>query len=334
MIGAVIYYGKNTLVAELPMGTLDLQMKLSSIGVGEPADRIPLKDDEERQLQVKLYASSPEEAHLLSLLTPNRSLADANTCADLLWQAEQRALPRLKCGLLADSYRSMDEFVEAAKKVFADCQTQETIQAGKSEDRDAVLEEFKKNPNIRVVVSCTRVVGVEYFPLPMNDPQLSAVFNRLDELGEGMYSLGIEACRYKDHWPDTFGEVLREEGLFALNALAAAFPPMEDYDKFCAVVEYADANTSKEYIALADHLDEFEFFPGARDLDDMAETWIDAHPYLNLSAELEEYFDFSAYGGDLQDEYDGKFVSNGYVYMEGSMRLENILDEAQDMDME
>ena len=40
MIGAVIYYGKNTLVAELPMGTLDLQMKLSSIGVGEPADRI------------------------------------------------------------------------------------------------------------------------------------------------------------------------------------------------------------------------------------------------------------------------------------------------------
>ena len=79
MIGAVIYYGKNTLVAELPMGTLDLQMKLSSIGVGEPADRIPLKDDEERQLQVKLYASSPEEARLLSLSTPDRTLAYANT---------------------------------------------------------------------------------------------------------------------------------------------------------------------------------------------------------------------------------------------------------------
>lgn len=48
MIGAVIYHGKNTLVAELPMGTMDLQMKLNSIGVGEPADRISLKDDEER----------------------------------------------------------------------------------------------------------------------------------------------------------------------------------------------------------------------------------------------------------------------------------------------
>ena len=65
MIGAVIYYGKNTLVAELPMGTLDLQMKLSSIGVGEPADCIPLKDDEERQLpklnrRVRLPLSAPE----------------------------------------------------------------------------------------------------------------------------------------------------------------------------------------------------------------------------------------------------------------------------------
>ena len=66
----------------------------------------------------------------------------------------------------------------------------------------------------------------------------------------------------------------------------------------------------------------------------LAETWIDSHPYLNLSAELEEYFDFSAYGGDLQDEYNGKFVSNGFVYMEGSMRLEDILEEAQDMDLE
>ena len=33
MIGAVIYYGKNTLVAELSIGTMDLQMKMSSIGV-------------------------------------------------------------------------------------------------------------------------------------------------------------------------------------------------------------------------------------------------------------------------------------------------------------
>ena len=184
------------------------------------------------------------------------------------------------------------------------------------------------------MVSCTRVVGTEFFSLPLNGPQLSAVFNRLDELGEGMYSLGIKACRYRDHWPDTFAEVLRDEGLFALNALAAALPPLEEYDKYCAVVEYADANSSGTYIALAEHLDDFDYYPGVRDLDDVAEEWISSQPYLSLSAELQEYFDYSAYGSDLQDEYGGAFVSGGYVFMQGMMRLEDILNEAQGMEMQ
>ena len=105
MIGAVIYNGNHTLVVDLPTESMDMQLKLRSVGVDLTADHILLSDEERDQLRVKLYASSPEEAHLLSLLTPERSLADANTCADLLWQAEQRALPRLKCGLLVDSYR-------------------------------------------------------------------------------------------------------------------------------------------------------------------------------------------------------------------------------------
>ena len=184
------------------------------------------------------------------------------------------------------------------------------------------------------MVSCTRVVGTEFFSLPLNDPQLSAVFNRLDELGDGMYSLGIKACRYKDHWPDTFAEVLREEGLFALNALAAAFPPLEDYDKYCAVVEYADANDSKAYIALAEHLDEFEFLPGVRDTEDVAREWLTKQNFLALSPELEEYFDFESYGSDLQDDYSGEFVSGGYVSMMGSMRLMEILSDSQDMDLQ
>ena len=332
MLGAVIYNGSSTAVIDLPAPSLDLESKLHSIGIIESAEKLPLKDEEGDQIRIKLYATSPEEAHLLSLLTPDRNLMETNMAAEMLQRAESEVQPRLKCGLLADRYATLTDFFNEAKLI-PQAQAQAKAVSKQLENEAKVMTDFQRDPNIRVVVSCTRVVGVEYFPLPMNDPQLSAVFNRLDELGEGMYSLGIEACRYKDHWPDTFGEVLREEGLFALNALAAAFPPMEDYDKFCAVVEYADANSSKAYIALADHLDEFEFFPGIRDEDDLAETWIDSHPYLNLSAELEEYFDFSAYGGDLQDEYNGKFVSNGFVYMEGSMRLEDILDEAQDMDM-
>ncbi len=38
MLGAVIRNGNNTLVVELPTGTMDLQTKLSSIGITQTAD--------------------------------------------------------------------------------------------------------------------------------------------------------------------------------------------------------------------------------------------------------------------------------------------------------
>ena len=333
MIGAVICNGSNTMVADLPAPSLDLENKHHSIGIIEPAEELRLSDEEGDQIRIKLYATSPEEAHLLSLLTPDRNLMEANLAAEMLQKAEREVQPRLKCGLLADRYTTLTDFFNEAKLV-PQAQAQAKLARKQLEDEAKVMTDFQRDPNIRVVVSCTRVVGQEFFCLPMNDPQLSAVFNRLDELGEGMYSLGIKACRYKDHWPDTFAEVLREEGLFALNALAAAFPPLEEYDKYCAVVEYADANSSGAYIALAEHLDDFDYYPGVRDLDDVAEEWISSQPYLSLSAELQEYFDYSAYGSDLQDEYGGEFVSGGYVFMQGMMRLEDILSEAQDFDLQ
>lgn len=60
MLGAVIRNGNNTLVVELPTGTMDLQLKLSSIGIDVPADRIQISDEDGDQIRVKLYASSPE----------------------------------------------------------------------------------------------------------------------------------------------------------------------------------------------------------------------------------------------------------------------------------
>ena len=333
MLGAVIYNGSSTAVIDLPAPSLDLESKLHSIDILKPADQLHLSDEEGEQIRIKLYATSPEEAHLLSLLTPDRNLMEANMAAEMLQRAESEVQPRLKCGLLADRYATLTDFFNEARMV-PQALAQARAVSKQQVDEARAMTDFQRDPNIRVVISCTHAGETEYFSLPLNDPQLSAVFERLDEIGEENYSLGIKACRYKDHWPDTFAEVLREEGLFALNALTAAFPPLEEYDKYCAVVEYADANSSGAYIALAEHLDDFDYYPGVRDLDDVAEEWISSQPYLSLSAELQEYFDYSAYGSDLQDEYGGEFVSGGYVFMQGMVRLEDILSEAQGMEMQ
>lgn len=344
MLEAIILYGKNTMVCDLPHDPLEFQNKLNSIGISLTADHIPLSDEDGNAIRVKLFASTPEEAHLLPLLTPEHSLSDANLSAILLHDAEVNSLPRLKCGLLSDSYSTLDDFINAAKDLFA---RERVSQAAQPETppqpkpgKDPVLEEYEHNPNIRLVVRCTHQGKTEMIPLPLNDPQLSAVYARLDSYGENSYSLGIEAIRYRGSWPGRFAKVLQDEGLFALNLFAASFPIMEEVNKFEAVVEYVEASEgmnvddSKTLIALADHLDDFTFYPGCMDTEDVGREYIFQSQFLQLSSELEEYFDYSSYGSDLQDEHNGEFVDGGYVFMEGMMRLEDVLRDCEDMDME
>jgi len=324
MLGAVIRNGNNTLVVELPTGTMDLQLKLSSIGIDVPADRIRISDEDGDQIRVKLYASSPEEAHLLSLLTAERSLSDANLCCEMLQRAEQKSLPRLKSCLLADSYHSLADYIEDAKKVFAEAEQRDV--------REEALAKFESDPNIRLVVSCAHEDGIEVLTLPMSERDCVAACSRLEEYGEGAVHK-IEACRYNRPWNEIFGTVLQDEGLYALNNFAAAFPYMEDLQAYEAVVEYAGVTDSRSLIKLADHIDDFEFYPGVYDTEDVAREWLSNQPYLQLSAELEEYFDFDGYGSDLQDEYHGEFVSSGYVFMPEGHQLDDILDMDDDMDL-
>ena len=325
MLGAVIRNGNNTLVAELPTGTMDLQTKLSSIGITQTADRIPISDEDGDQIRVKLYASSPEEAHLLSLLTSERSLSDANLCCEMLQKAEQESLPRLKVCLLGDSYRSLTDYISDAKKVFAE--------AAQRDAREEALAKYESNPNIRLVVSCTHADGIEVLTLPMDERSCVAACSRLEEYGESAV-LKIEACRYRGNWKEIFNDILQGEGLYALNNFAESFPFMENLQTYEAIVEYAGVTDSRSLIKLADHIDDFEFYPGVYDTEDVAREWLSNQPYLQLSAELEEYFDFDSYGSDLQDEYHGEFVSNGYVFMPEGHQLDDILDMNDDMDLQ
>lgn len=324
MLGAVIRNGNNTLVVELPTGTMDLQLKLSSIGIDVSADRIRISDEDGDQIRVKLYASSPEEAHLLSLLTPDQTISEANLCSEMLLRANQKGLTGLRTCLVNGAYRQLSEFVDASKQVFA--------QAAKRDIKAEALARFETDPNIRLVISCAHENGAEALTLPMSERDCAAACSRLEECGEGAV-LKIEACRYNRPWNEIFGTVLRDEGLYALNNFAAAFPYMEDLQAYEAIVEYAGVTDSRSLIKLADHIDDFEFYPGVYDTEDVAREWLSNQPYLQLSAELEEYFDFDGYGSDLQDEYHGEFVSNGYVFMPEGHQLDDILDMDEDMDL-
>ena len=65
MINAIIYHGENTLILELPRSVYDIHEKLMSIGCPTAPGRIPLTDNEDDALRVKLYGRIEMGNHFL-----------------------------------------------------------------------------------------------------------------------------------------------------------------------------------------------------------------------------------------------------------------------------
>ena len=78
MITAIIRNKENTLVLELPHSIYDIYEKLQSIGIMQPPKQIPLTDNEDEDIGVKLFSESDFGRHLLLTLNKENSIADAN----------------------------------------------------------------------------------------------------------------------------------------------------------------------------------------------------------------------------------------------------------------
>ena len=78
MITAIIRNKENTLVFELPHSIYDIYEKLQSIGIRQPPKQIPLTDNEDEDIGVKLFSESDFGQHLLLTLDEKNTIADAN----------------------------------------------------------------------------------------------------------------------------------------------------------------------------------------------------------------------------------------------------------------
>ena len=74
MITAIIRNKENTLVLELPHSIYDIYEKLRSIGITQPPKRIPLTDNEDEDIGVKLFSESDFGQHLLRHRDRRRNL--------------------------------------------------------------------------------------------------------------------------------------------------------------------------------------------------------------------------------------------------------------------
>lgn len=120
MITAIIRNKENTLVLELPHSIYDIYKKLQSIGIMQPPKRIPLTDNEDEDIGVKLFSESDFGQHLLLTLHEKNTIADANMLTLVIGSASDDIKEELEQNILYDQYDSMDEVINAVRQMTQD----------------------------------------------------------------------------------------------------------------------------------------------------------------------------------------------------------------------
>ena len=120
MITAIIRNKENTLVLELPHSIYDIYEKLQSIGIMQPPKQIPLIDNEDEDIGVKLFSESDFGQHLLLTLNEKNTIADANMLTLVIGAASEDIKEELEQNILYDQYGSMDEVISAVRQMTQD----------------------------------------------------------------------------------------------------------------------------------------------------------------------------------------------------------------------
>lgn len=184
-------------------------------------------------------------------------------------------------------------------------------------------------------VSITHGRKTEHLYLPCDELSITKAMYRVgaantDELTVRLDSLEVDA----HEWSDRIKQLLRDSSIYDVNEVLAAIDTADmNLDKLSAVMEYADANSPEAIIALAEHIDDFVFVPDVHDPIAVSGSTIASIKEYALHPHLDDFFDHQRFGEHLIKQYDGKFVSGGYVCMDEGAYLDEILADIPDQGM-
>ncbi|MDD3833092.1 MAG: hypothetical protein PHR18_04215 [Oscillospiraceae bacterium] len=111
MISALIHNGADTLVLDLPTGLVDFQLKLLSVGIRQRPETIQLTDNENDDIQVKLFSNNKVGTHLVQVFEESDTLADANLTANMITSSNDPVKAELEQRIRDDRYNSPRELL-------------------------------------------------------------------------------------------------------------------------------------------------------------------------------------------------------------------------------
>lgn len=124
MLNAIITANEQTAVVEFPIDRYELQRQLNQIGLRCDARRIRLTDNEDDDIQVKLYADNDFENHVIQLFNERDTLDDVHTAVGAITIAPDEVKEDLEEYILHDQltgaghlYRTIQELKESIAPV-------------------------------------------------------------------------------------------------------------------------------------------------------------------------------------------------------------------------
>lgn len=170
--------------------------------------------------------------------------------------------------------------------------------------------------------------------LPDEELAIAKAFRRLQVPSDSECTVSITDATFdNDEWMERIQQIIDKEGIYEANKMARAVNTADmDLAKLSAVVELTGVESAANIAFLAERIDYFNFIPGATCEDDVGQFLVDNMSCYSMNVEMEEFFDFTAFGEHIAEENGGKFVAGGFVYYDGDGELEELLEGLESED--
>ena len=144
-----------------------------------------------------------------------------------------------------------------------------------------------------------------------------------EELTNALRSIGIDGVRYEEWFItdtetdiDGLGDLIGEyENFDRLNELADALDSLDKWEveKVQAIMEADSPDLEDLLAALESGLCSYDLYAGVEDEEDLGRYYIEECGALDIPENIQQYFDYEAYGRDVSLEENGTFTAWGYL---------------------
>ena len=117
MLNAIITANDQTAIIEFPIDQFDLYKQLGQIGVRKGPHKIHLTDDEDAEIQVKLYADNDFGNHVIRLFHERDTLDDVHTAVGAIDIASDDVKEQLEEYILHDQLEGTGHLYNTIREI-------------------------------------------------------------------------------------------------------------------------------------------------------------------------------------------------------------------------